>query len=138
MGGDNSARHNLTILQLNRSSSRSHVVYTFYITRTKVSSSHTHTSKHALADPEVIQSKLHLVDLAGAERSEKTQSTGQVQKEAKYINKSLSFLEQVVLALTQPNRAHVPYRQSKLTYMLKVPSHSSCILYPISDASFYD
>ena len=65
------------------------------------------------------QSKLHLVDLAGSERSIKTQSTGVVQKEAKYINKSLSFLEQVVLALTQSKRDHIPYRQSKLTYMLK-------------------
>ena len=65
------------------------------------------------------QSKLHLVDLAGSERSVKTQSTGVVQKEAKYINKSLSFLEQVVLALTQSKREHIPYRQSKLTYMLK-------------------
>ena len=78
------------------------------------------------------QSKLHLVDLAGSERSVKTQSTGVVQKEAKYINKSLSFLEQVVLALTQSKREHIPYRQSKLTYMLKDslvrPNSTWCII----------
>lgn len=71
-------------------------------------------------DPaDVVQSKLHLVDLAGSERVEKTGSSGTVQKEANHINRSLSFLEQVVLALTQSKRDHIPYRQSKLTYILK-------------------
>jgi len=36
-----------------------------------------------------------------------------------YINKSLSFLEQVVLALADKHRDHVPFRQSKLTHYLK-------------------
>lgn len=35
------------------------------------------------------------VDLAGSERLSKTHSEGSVAKEAQYINKSLSFLEQV-------------------------------------------
>lgn len=47
-------------------------------------------------------------------------SVGVLQKEAAYINKSLSFLEQVVVALTDERRGHIPYRQSKLTYFLKV------------------
>lgn len=113
--------------QLNRSSSRSHVVYTFYLTRTRARLDD--KGRQILApggDPDVTQSKLHLVDLAGSERSAKTQSTGVVQKEAKYINKSLSFLEQVVLALTQSKRGHVPYRQSKLTYMLKDSLGGNC------------
>lgn len=113
--------------QLNRSSSRSHVVYTFYITRTRAApTSPHHSPAAAVVDAEVTQSKLHLVDLAGSERSAKTQSTGVVQKESKYINKSLSFLEQVVLALTQKQRDHIPYRQSKLTYMLKDSLGGSC------------
>lgn len=41
------------------------------------------------------------------------------QRETKYINKSLSFLEQTVVALADRNRAHIPYRSSKLTHFLK-------------------
>lgn len=41
-------------------------------------------------------------------------------EEAKYINKSLTFLEQVVIALIDKSRDHVPYRSSKLTNVLKV------------------
>lgn len=41
------------------------------------------------------KSKLNMVDLAGSERSSKTGIEGSVAKEALYINKSLSFLEQV-------------------------------------------
>lgn len=40
-------------------------------------------------------SKINLVDLAGSERVEQTLSEGQVFTEAKYINQSLSYLEQV-------------------------------------------
>lgn len=40
-------------------------------------------------------------------------------KEAMYINKSLSFLEQAILALADRRRDHVPFRQSKLTHALK-------------------
>lgn len=42
------------------------------------------------------------------------------------INRSLSFLEQVVLALSNPSRDHVPYRQSKLTYLLKDSLGGNC------------
>lgn len=47
------------------------------------------------------------------------QSEGQMLKEAVYINKSLSFLEQAILALADRRRDHVPFRQSKLTHALK-------------------
>lgn len=36
-----------------------------------------------------------------------------------YINKSLSFLEQTVIALADRKRDHVPFRQTKLTHCLK-------------------
>lgn len=42
-----------------------------------------------------------------------------MQKEALYINRSLSFLEQAILALADRRREHVPFRQSKLTHALK-------------------
>lgn len=43
-----------------------------------------------------------------------------------HINKSLSFLEQVVLALADKRREHVPFRQSKLTHFLKDSIGGSC------------
>lgn len=54
------------------------------------------------------------------------QSEGQVLKEATYINKSLSFLEQIVIALADPKRDHIPFRQSKLTHVLKDSLGKSC------------
>jgi len=48
-----------------------------------------------------MHSKLHLIDLAGSERTKKTGSEGIVLKEACYINSSLTFLEQVVNALAE-------------------------------------
>jgi len=49
----------------------------------------------------------------------KTKSEGKTLIEANYINKSLFFLEQMVMALGEKRRDHVPYRHSKLTYLLK-------------------
>lgn len=43
-----------------------------------------------------------------------------------YINKSLTFLEQVVLALADKRREHVPFRQSKLTHCLKDSIGGNC------------
>ena len=54
------------------------------------------------------------------------QSTGNIQREALYINKSLSFLEQVIRALADKRRDHVPYRQSKLTHVLKDSLGGNC------------
>lgn len=45
------------------------------------------------------ESKLHFVDLAGSERIKKSQLDGLVLKEAKSINLSLHYLEQVIGAL---------------------------------------
>jgi len=60
-----------------------------------------------------------LVDLAGSERQKKTQATGSRSKEGIYINLALSTLGQVIGALTSPNSAHIPYRDSKLTRLLQ-------------------
>ena len=71
-------------------------------------------------------SKLNLVDLAGSERLSKTLSEGITQTEAMYVNKSLSFLEQAVIALGDRRRDHVPFRQSKLTHVLKDSIGGKC------------
>ncbi|NXD30868.1 KIF9 protein, partial [Spelaeornis formosus] len=54
------------------------------------------------------------------------QSDGLVRLEASYINKSLSFLEQFVIALADPKREHIPSRQSKLTHVLKDSLGGKC------------
>ncbi|TRZ05601.1 hypothetical protein HGM15179_021506, partial [Zosterops borbonicus] len=54
------------------------------------------------------------------------ESEGQVRVEASYINKSLSFLEQLVIALADPKREHIPFRQSKLTHVLKDSLGGNC------------
>ena len=64
--------------------------------------------------------KLTLVDLAGSERLDRTGTTGTAARETVAINSSLSALGNVISALQKndPN-AHIPYRNSKLTYLLQ-------------------
>ncbi|XP_028288832.1 kinesin-like protein KIF9 [Parambassis ranga] len=101
---------------LNRKSSRSHAILTVHI----------ESRSRTLSDAKYFTSKLNLVDLAGSERLGKTGSEGQMLKEATYINKSLSFLEQTILALTDCHRDHVPFRQTKLTHALKDSLGGNC------------
>ncbi|XP_041669850.1 kinesin-like protein KIF9 isoform X2 [Cheilinus undulatus] len=101
---------------LNRNSSRSHCIFTVHI----------ESRSRTLSDAKYVTSKLNLVDLAGSERLGKTGSDGQMLKEAVYINKSLSFLEQAILALADHRRDHIPFRQSKLTHALKDSLGGNC------------
>ncbi|XP_043365716.1 kinesin-like protein KIF9 isoform X3 [Dermochelys coriacea] len=101
---------------LNKNSSRSHCIFTIYI----------ESHSRILSDAKYTASKMNLVDLAGSERLGKTGSEGQVLKEATYINKSLSFLEQAIIALADRKRDHVPFRQSKLTHALKDSLGGNC------------
>ncbi|KAM4744841.1 kinesin-like protein KIFC3 isoform 2-T2 [Anableps anableps] len=64
------------------------------------------------------QGKLNLVDLAGSERIGKSGAEGSRLREAQCINKSLSALGDVISAL-RGRHAHVPFRNSRLTYLLQ-------------------
>ena len=108
----------IAVHELNKESTRSHCVFTINLEmKSKVDSSE-----------KVLTSKLNFVDLAGSERVNKTGSSGVALKEATYINKSLTFLEQVVVALTDKTKRkeYVPYRQSKLTHILKDSIGGNC------------
>ncbi|KAG2626294.1 hypothetical protein PVAP13_3KG340200 [Panicum virgatum] len=91
---------------LNERSSRSHSILTV------------HVRGLDLKNGSTSRGCLHLIDLAGSERVEKSEVTGDRLKEAQYINKSLSALGDVIFALAQKS-AHVPYRNSKLTQVLQ-------------------
>lgn len=95
----------------NEKSSRSHSMLSLYIeksTKGKVEGKET----------KLTASKLHLVDLAGSERYSSS-SSELTRKETVNINKSLSCLANVISALTSRKTSHVPYRDSKLTRLLK-------------------
>lgn len=68
--------------------------------------------------------QLNMIDLAGSERLNESKATGETMMEAIHINKSLSALGNVVVKLVEqakrPNkRTHIPYKDSKLTYLLQ-------------------
>ncbi|KAL4144734.1 hypothetical protein PRNP1_013860 [Phytophthora ramorum] len=103
---DGNANRNIAATKMNLESSRSHALVFLHL-----ESQHRETR-------EVRTSTLCLVDLAGSERISRSQVEGDRLRETQHINKSLAALGDVVYAL-QHKAKHTPYRNSKLTYMLR-------------------
>ncbi|CDP02664.1 unnamed protein product [Coffea canephora] len=98
--------------EANETSSRSHAVLGINVTR-----------KQSKKYPnQVIRGKLSLVDLAGSERASETNSGGKKLRDGANINRSLLALANCINALGKQQKkglAYVPYRNSKLTRILK-------------------
>lgn len=101
--------------RLNASSSRSHAIVTLYVSRER-----TGTVTQTLTKI----SKLSFADLAGSERVKRAGASGARLTEASHINRSLSALGNCVHILAErgsndDHPGHVPYRDSKLTRLLR-------------------
>ncbi|XP_041844243.1 kinesin-like protein kif7 isoform X1 [Melanotaenia boesemani] len=114
----NTARHT-GATQMNPNSSRSHTIFTLYMDQRRGSSRLYGTA--ANSGPQMLSSKFHFVDLAGSERILRTGNTGERLKESIQINSGLLALGNVIGALGDPKRkgSHIPYRDSKITRILK-------------------
>ncbi|XP_053273187.1 kinesin heavy chain [Pleuronectes platessa] len=110
-GKDN--RH-VAVTNMNEHSSRSHSIFLINIKQENIE-----TEKK-------LSGKLYLVDLAGSEKVSKTGAEGAVLDEAKNINKSLSALGNVISALAEGTKSHVPYRDSKMTRILQDSLGGNC------------
>ncbi|VEN62880.1 unnamed protein product, partial [Callosobruchus maculatus] len=100
---------------MNEFSSRSHCIFTIHI------------AQGSGATDCLRYSKLHIIDLAGSERVSKSLTTGTALTEAKHINLSLHYLQQVIVALSERRRSHIPYRNSIITYLLKDSLNGNCL-----------
>ncbi|KAG1664917.1 Kinesin heavy chain [Nymphon striatum] len=101
------ANRHIAVTNMNEHSSRSHSVFLINV------------KQENLENDKKLSGKLYLVDLAGSEKVSKTGAEGMVLDEAKNINKSLSALGNVIAALADGTKTHVPYRDSKLTRILQ-------------------
>ncbi|XP_068656248.1 kinesin-like protein KIN-8B [Aristolochia californica] len=98
--------------EANATSSRSHAVLEITVKR----------KQRGQYRSEVLRGKLALVDLAGSERASETNSGGQKLRDGANINRSLLALANCINALGKQQKkglAYVPYRNSKLTRILK-------------------
>ena len=115
--------------RMNMRSSRSHAICSLLVTINPAT--HGDSSKNMSSRAEVISAKLTLVDLAGSERIKETGVVGMQQQESININKDLFVLGKVVSALAEQRKSnstasHVPYRDSKLTRLLRDSLGGNC------------
>lgn len=101
---------------MNASSSRSHAIFTINIEQQVIE-----VQPEVTEGQEYMIAKFHFVDLAGSERAKRTGAVGATLREGISINKGLLCLGNVISALTEDSqkKAHVPYRDSKLTRILQ-------------------
>uniref|UniRef100_A0AAY4BVE3 Kinesin-like protein n=1 Tax=Denticeps clupeoides TaxID=299321 RepID=A0AAY4BVE3_9TELE len=113
---------------VNASSSRSHAVFQIYLRQ---------QDKTASLNPNVRVAKMSLIDLAGSERASATNANGPRFREGANINRSLLALGNVINTLADPKskKAHVPYRDSKLTRLLKDSLGGNCRTVMIANIS---
>lgn len=90
----------------NERSSRSHSVFRLYI------------DGENMRTGQIVSGLLNLIDLAGSERLAQSKAEGDRLRETRHINKSLSALGTVITSLANSEK-HIPYRNSKLTYLLQ-------------------
>ncbi|XP_064869205.1 kinesin-like protein KIF18A isoform X1 [Oncorhynchus nerka] len=114
---------------MNATSSRSHAVFQIYLKQ---------QDRTASLNPNVRVAKMSLIDLAGSERASATNAKGARQREGANINRSLLALGNVINALADPKqtkKAHIPYRDSKLTRLLKDSLGGNCRTVMIANIS---
>ncbi|KAM9816877.1 kinesin-like protein KIF18A [Neosynchiropus ocellatus] len=112
----------------NATSSRSHAVFQIYLQQ---------QDKTASLNPNVCVAKMSLIDLAGSERASATNARGARLREGANINRSLLALGNVINALADPKskKTHIPYRDSKLTRLLKDSLGGNCRTVMIANVS---
>ena len=121
----NYIRH-VSSTSMNMASSRSHAIFSIII-----------EGKNNSNDI-ITVSKINLVDLAGSERLKSLNKNETIYNEAKYINLSLSFLEQVIVSLGDKEKGkinHIPYRNSLMTTILKDSLGGNCKTILIANVS---
>ncbi|NWH48504.1 KI18B protein, partial [Fregata magnificens] len=103
----------------NATSSRSHAVFQIYVKQQDRVGGLTRDLQVA---------KMSLVDLAGSERASVTNTKGERLREGANINRSLLALINVINALAdaKSKKSHIPYRDSKLTRLLKDSIGGNC------------
>eukprot|EP00057_Strongylocentrotus_purpuratus_P017111 XP_011671585.1 PREDICTED: kinesin-like protein KIF27 [Strongylocentrotus purpuratus] len=120
---------------MNEHSSRSHSIFTILMDQRWKASANSPSSSPVISprgedelsdeddgqDYHFMSAKFHFVDLAGSERAHRTGNAGERFKESVYINSGLLSLGNVISALSDPKRkaTHIPYRDSKITRLLK-------------------
>lgn len=102
----------------NATSSRSHAVLQINVAQ---------KDRNAAVNEPHTMATLSIIDLAGSERASATKNRGERLLEGANINKSLLSLGSCINALCDPRKKnHVPYRNSKLTRLLKFSLGGNC------------
>lgn len=111
---DGNKKRTMSPTMANATSSRSHAVLQINVKKRQVG----HDAEQCAT--------LSIIDLAGSERASATQNSGKRMTEGANINKSLLALGNCINALCEGVKGHIPYRNSKLTRLLKFSLGGNC------------